>query len=331
MNPMRESLRGYLLPLISLWTVLALAAIFYAQLKDIPARIAATALPAFLIEAALYAAAGVESIRLRFERLGSPAFLASLMTLSSVVPYCLYAIPTGTFRAVSLLELAAVAAVASFWFLIAGKSIAADLGFLVLMATVYVAKLFPHVFIDVTPKIPANILGTAMWIRTGLLAILSIRKMDGIGFGFWPSRRDWSIGFVHFLIFLPLGFLIGTRLKFLNPHPVSPAWKAITLVVLTFFGTLWVLAALEEVFFRGLLQQMLCRRFGNNLAGLLVASIIFGAAHLGFRSQFPNWTVVTIATVLGLICGSAYLRSGSVRASMVTHALTVTLWRVFLA
>jgi membrane protease YdiL (CAAX protease family) len=327
---MRESLRGYLLTLLALWTALALAAVFYAQLKDIPLRIAAAALPAFLLEAAFYVSAGLEDVRRRFERLGSPAVLAAWMTVSAVIPYCLYALSTGTFRGISLLELAGVAALASFWFLIAGKSIAADLGFLALMAAVYVARLFPHIFIDVAPKFPANVLGTAMWIRTGLLAMLSIRKMDGIGFGFWPSRREWTIGFVHFLLFLPVGFILGTALKFFHPKTVTPVWKATALVLLTFFGTLWVLAALEEVFFRGLLQQMLCRRLGSDAGGLVVTSIIFGSAHLWFH-QFPNWTLAVIATVLGLFCGSAYLRSGSVRASMVTHALTVTIWKVFLS
>jgi membrane protease YdiL (CAAX protease family) len=328
MNPMRESLRGYLLTLLALWTALALVAVFYSRLKDIPLSIAAAALPAFLLESAFYAGAGIEKVRHRFERLGSPRVLA-WMTLSAVIPYCLYALSTGTFRIVSLLELAAVAALASSWFLIAGKSIAADLGFLALMAAVYVGKLFPHIFVDVTPKLPANVLGTAMWIRTGLLAMLSIRKMDGIGFGFWPTRREWNVGVVHFLLFLPVAFVLGTGLKFLHPKAVTPAWKATALVLLTFFGTLWVLAALEEVFFRGLLQQMLCRRLGSNAAGLVVTSIIFGSAHLGFH-QFPNWTLAVIATVLGLFCGSAYIRTGSVRASMVTHALTVTIWKVFL-
>jgi membrane protease YdiL (CAAX protease family) len=330
MNAMRESLRGYLLTLLALWTALALVAIFYSQLKDIPLRIAAAALPVFLLEATFYVSAGLEDVRHRFERLGPLHVLAAWMTLSAVIPYCLYALFTGTFRGTAFLELAGVAALASFWFLVAGKSIAADLGFLALMAAVYVAKLFPHIFIDVTPKLPANVLGTAMWIRTGLLAMLSIRKMDGIGFGFWPSRREWKIGIVHFLLFLPIGFILGTALKFLHPKNVTPAWKTTALVLLTFFGTLWVLAALEEVFFRGLLQQMLCRRFRSDIGGLVVTSIIFGSAHLGFR-HFPNWTLAIIATVLGLFCGSAYLRSGSVRASMVTHALTVTIWKVFLS
>jgi uncharacterized protein len=330
MNPMRESLRGYLLTLLALWTALALVAIFYSQLKGIPLWIAAAALPAFLLEATFYVSAGLEDVRHRFEGFGPPHVLAVWMTVSAIIPYCLYALSTGTFRVISLLELAGLAALASFWFLIAGKSIAADLGFLALMAAVYVAKLFPHIFIDITPRLPASVLGTAMWIRTGLLAILSIRKMEGIGFGFWPSRREWNIGFVHFLLFLPAGFILGTTLKFLHPKNVTPASKAAALVLLTFFGTLWVLAALEEVFFRGLLQQMLCRRLRSDVGGLVVASIIFGSAHLGYH-QFPNWTLAIIATVLGLFCGSAYLRSGSVRASMVTHALTVTIWKVFLS
>jgi predicted Abi (CAAX) family protease len=36
-----------------------------------------------------------------------------------------------------------------------------------------------------------------------------------------------------------------------------------------------------------------------------------------------------VATLLGLACGAAYLRSGSVRAPMVTHAFVVTTWRIF--
>jgi len=60
----------------------------------------------FLLEAAFYVGAGVEDVRRRFERLGSPAVLAAWMTVSAVIPYCLYALFTGTFRGISLLELA---------------------------------------------------------------------------------------------------------------------------------------------------------------------------------------------------------------------------------
>jgi membrane protease YdiL (CAAX protease family) len=61
---------------------------------------------------------------------------------------------------------------------------------------------------------------------------------------------------------------------------------------------------------------------------LLTASVLFGLAHLPFR-KFPNWRVAIIAGVLGLFCGLALIKARSVKASMVTHALVVTTWRMF--
>jgi membrane protease YdiL (CAAX protease family) len=39
--------------------------------------------------------------------------------------------------------------------------------------------------------------------------------------------------------------------------------------------------------------------------------------------------VAIIAGVLGLFCGLALIKARSVKASMVTHALVVTTWRMF--
>jgi membrane protease YdiL (CAAX protease family) len=52
--------------------------------------------------------------------------------------------------------------------------------------------------------------------------------------------------------------------------------------------------------------------------------------HLPFR-QFPNWRFAILAGVAGIFYGLAFLKAKSVRASMVTHALLVTTWRVFFA
>jgi len=58
-------------------------------------------------------------------------------------------------------------------------------------------------------------------------------------------------------------------------------------------------------------------------AALLVTSLLFGLAHLWFRS-FPNWRWVPVAAVLGWFCGRARNQAGSIRAGMVTHVLVVT-------
>ena len=75
----------------------------------------------------------------------------------------------------------------------------------------------------------------------------------------------------------------------------------------------------EEFFFRGVMQPKL---------GLVATSIVFGLVHLPFR-EFPNWKHVLVATVLGLFCGRAYQKTGSIRAPIVTHALVVATWRAF--
>ena len=106
--------------------------------------------------------------------------------------------------------------------------------------------------------------------------------------------------------------------------PGMPLWK----IAATFVGVLWVVALSEEFFFRGLLQQWIGEWTGRPALGLAAASIVFGAVHLGFRA-FPNWKFALAAAVAGWFYGRAYRQAQSIRASMVTHALVVTLWRAF--
>jgi membrane protease YdiL (CAAX protease family) len=75
---------------------------------------------------------------------------------------------------------------------------------------------------------------------------------------------------------------------------------------------------------------LIARDSHNEALGVLAASMLFGLAHLPFRG-FPNWKWVMVTFVLGLFCGLAYAKANSVRASMVTHALVVTTWRVLFA
>jgi membrane protease YdiL (CAAX protease family) len=56
--------------------------------------------------------------------------------------------------------------------------------------------------------------------------------------------------------------------------------------------------------------------------------LLFGAAHFWFRT-FPNWRFAAVAAVAGVFYGLAFRQARSIRASMVTHALTVTAWRLF--
>jgi membrane protease YdiL (CAAX protease family) len=190
---------------------------------------------------------------------------------------------------------------------------------------VVLLKVFKEVYIRPHDGLALEALGQAMWIRTGLYAILSVRRVKNVGFGFWPEWREWKIGALYFMMFLPLAAVLGWALRFTNPH-----WpdENLALLPLNFFGTLWVLALGEELFFRGLLQRWMCGWLGNEWAGLLGTSAIFGAVHLWYGA-FPNWRFALLAGVAGVFYGLAFRAGKGIRASMVTHALTVTTWLTF--
>jgi membrane protease YdiL (CAAX protease family) len=325
MNAMPKDLRGFMWTLLVVWTLECMAAIVYSHQKDIPSWIAMQVVPAFLLETGLYLAAGFAETRARLEQL-RPTVLAGWMTASAPLPYLIYSVPTGMFSWQALGIIVLLAGLASFWFVAAGKRAWTDLLYLVLMAAPMLLKLFRPLYLDPFPKLQLHVLGAMMWYRVGLLAALSIRKMDGINFGFVPQKRDWAIGLRNFVYFLPLGLVFGFGLDFLSLRP-SLGWMLPVAFAGTFLVTLCVLATVEEVFFRGLLQQVLARLSGSESVGLVAASLIFGLAHI---VKYPTWQFIALATCAGWFYGRAFLQARSIRAAMVTHALVVTVWQVFL-
>jgi membrane protease YdiL (CAAX protease family) len=314
------------LPLV--WLGCALAALIYSQQQHIPFHLALLALPAFLLEATFYFALGQESWRTRFERL-APAVVALALTAAAAAPYCAASLAFGTFRWQSLAEIAGLAAVASFWYVVLPRKAGTDILFLLLMTVVFVANLAPHQYVNPHPKLRLDVLGRVMWIRTGAFAMLSVRRVKGVGFGFWPGRREWMIGLAYFGIFLPVAAGVAWLIGFTKPHLPPAGWDRVSVLALgTFFGTLWVLAVSEEFFFRGLLQQWMGEWLGNEWLGLGITSVIFGSAHLWLHA-FPNWRTAILAGIMGVFCGLAFRQARSIRASMVTHALTVTVVKLF--
>lgn len=287
-----------------------------------------TALPAFVLEVVFYASLASERVRTQLERL-PPLLFAALLTVSAILPYCLATLAFGTFQWRALASIAGLAAAVAFWYILLPKSPAADLFLLVFMAVVWIAKLFPQWYVCPYPKLYLPVLGQLMWFRTGLFAMLSIRRVKGVGFGFWPLRREWKIGVAHFAIFLPLAAVLSWAIGFAGPRVPTLGWEKTSLVAIgTFFGILWVVALAEEFFFRGLLQQWLVAWTRSEWAGLAIASLVFGSVHIFYR-LFPNWRFAALAALAGVCYGLAFRRARSIRASMVTHALVVTTWRIF--
>ena len=221
---------------------------------------------------------------------------------------------------------AVLAGLLSFWYVVLPHNPLSDVGLLAIAAVVVLTKVFSQVYPRPHDRLAMEALGQAMWIRTGLFAILSVRRVKGIGFGFWPEAREWGIGAAYFAAFLPLAAGLGWIIDFTQPRMPGPGWEK--LLPLTFFGTLWVLALGEELFFRGLLQQWMSQWLGSEWNGLFATAAIFGSVHL-FYNQFPNWRFALLAAVAGVFYGMAFRTGKGIRAAMVTHALTVTTWKTF--
>ncbi|CDF85037.1 abortive infection protein [Pseudomonas knackmussii B13] len=77
---------------------------------------------------------------------------------------------------------------------------------------------------------------------------------------------------------------------------------------------LTVISLTEECIFRGLLQTVLVQRFGA-LVGILVASVLFGLAHLPFSGKFA-----LVAGIAGLGYGLALHFSGRMSMAVLLHA-----------
>ncbi len=251
------------------------------------------------------------------------------MIAAALAPYIAASLAFGSFRWQSLGILAILAGGASLWYVIFPQGALTDVFYLIAMAALWLTKVIPHQYVSRDPRLPLAVLGQLMWFRTGLFAMVSLRRTRNIGFGFWPAASEWKIGALYFAALLPVAAATGWLLRFARPHLRYEGWERLSLyTIATFFGTLWVLALGEEFFFRGLLQQWIVEWLHSEWAALLLASLCFGSVHLWY-GLFPNWRFAIMAAVAGVFYGMAFRQAHSIRASMVTHALTVTTWRIF--
>ncbi len=308
------------------WIVLGAAAWIYARMKGIPEWTALPVTAAFLIEFPFYLFPGFEASREWLAGFSKPR-AAWILTASAITPWLVYSLATGEARAAHFAVLLLIVLVVSFWYVVLPAAPLVDALFLIALGAIYLSKSFDWIYASPIPKQALSPLGHAMLIRTGALAILILRGNANAEFRFLPNRSEWMTGLGYFAVALPVAGLAywALGLFHLRAHPLN-----VLQAMGTFLGVLWFVALSEEFFFRGLLQQWLEGWTGSAAAALITASVIFGSAHLGFHRIFPNWRWAIVAGILGVFLGLAWRRARSVQASMVTHALIVTVWKVFL-
>ncbi|HKB08570.1 MAG TPA: CPBP family intramembrane glutamic endopeptidase [Candidatus Polarisedimenticolia bacterium] len=150
-----------------------------------------------------------------------------------------------------------------------------------------------------------------------LYLMLIVRGFDSTGLVLRLGGRDLLVATVAFVSFCAVGIPIGVLSGFLSFGVRGgglPVMLAAAVMILIFTGLP------EEVLFRGFIQSLVERTTGRPYAALLIASVIFGAAHLD-NGPAPDWRYGLLATLAGMAYGWVYMRTRRILAPASTHAL----------
>lgn len=157
-------------------------------------------------------------------------------------------------------------------------------------------------------------------VCVGAYAFIVVRNLHDVGYRLTWRKQDLSQGIANFIGFAIIGIPLGYGLHFIRFH-AGPA--SVENFIVQFVGIYVMIAIPEEFFFRGILQNFLEKSLPGNRRGfyaLLIASAIFGAAHLQ-HAPVPNWRYATLASIAGLFYGNAYRDRRRLSASALTHTL----------
>jgi membrane protease YdiL (CAAX protease family) len=157
-----------------------------------------------------------------------------------------------------------------------------------------------------------------------LYCFLIARPLDKIGYSLIPNCAAAWTGIREWLFYFPFALVVGEATRFIHFHEGLPtAGTAVGTVLITSL----LIALPEELFFRGILQNLLETRIGR-MGALILASALFGVSHFNHGSAF-NWRYVLLATIAGLFYGRAWRAHKQIFASVLTHTLVDVVWSLW--
>jgi membrane protease YdiL (CAAX protease family) len=148
---------------------------------------------------------------------------------------------------------------------------------------------------------------------------LVARPLPGIGYTYRLTARDGLTAVAAFLVYAVVAVPIGLATGFIAWRPELDPTHVLGGPLIIYLVT----GVPEEFLFRGLLQNLLTGWLGAR-AALMLASIIFGLAHL------PDSRYVLLAAIAGVAYGYVYRRTQRITASAITHALVDATWGALL-
>jgi len=318
-----HSLRRMLIP--SAFALLLVA--FWLELQSLPwaHALSAPLVPAFagfaLLLAPLWFFAFGAGARLR--AVMQKTWMRVAASSAMVIPYILYAIPLHEFQwwfafALSFTPviLSAVLAPAPRVQKLVWNDVLVLCALALLLELRVFSSAWAHPGLGSLPKL--------YLCDIALYLFLVVRGVEGAGYSFAPEPSAFAIAGREWLLFTPFAFGLGFALHFISFHPrVHSAAHIAVGVLVTFLLT----AVPEEVFFRGILQNLLEPRVGR-ISALVIASVLFGLSHFNKGAVF-NWRYVLLATVAGVFYGRAWRARRQLLASSMTHTMVDVVWSLW--
>ena len=252
-----------------------------------------------------------------------PLVVLALLAL----PYVLYGVGTADFHWSALGRLLGIAApvvrvYSAFPVRDGAKFNWQDMFAALWMVSVVLFHLFKGIW---TVPVNLDFMARLFMVSLGIFCWIYIRPVPDLGYRLELCKQSLLAAATNFIFFAAIAIPLGLMLGFTS---WNPRWRGILDFALAYLQILLFIAVLEELFFRGFLQNLLGKSLRSWWRGQLIASCIFGLFHI-LHAPFPNWRYVILASIAGWFYGSSYRSSGTLLSSALLHAAVDTVWRTF--
>ncbi|HSU58804.1 MAG TPA: CPBP family intramembrane glutamic endopeptidase [Bryobacteraceae bacterium] len=281
----------------------------------------------FMLLLAFVIAPGIRGSRALVRRWLDRRYSSLGLVVLWCVPYLIYAAGTGDFRWIAILRLLVLAIpMAATYRLFPVRDISRfcwqDAGIAILL----IASVLFHRLRGVW-NVPVNLdfmarlylIGIASW------SWVSLRTLPGLGYHFSVSTKVFRAAALNFVYFAMIAIPLGLAMHF---TAWNPRWRNFPSFGLDYLEIFLFIALLEELFFRGFLQNLISGSLQSWWKGQLIVSCLFGLFHI-LHAPFPNWRYVALASIAGWFYGSAFRQGGNLMAPALTHAMVDTVWRTW--
>jgi hypothetical protein len=244
-----------------------------------------------------------------------------------LVPYLVYSLGTDSFSAEGLGKLAAYIAVPTLLLFPDRRGHGERLGWRDVAAMLALGVPVSARWLRGIWTWPEEVyfFGPLFCVAVGAYGFLVLRRLEDVGYRLGFRKYDVIDGFINFAGFAALGIPLGYALGFIAFRPTSVSFLDF---VVQFAGIYLTIAIPEELLFRGIFQNQLQKTFSGRRRGvyaLLVASVVFGLAHL-HHAPVPNWRYAVMAALAGGFYGNAFRMRRRISSAALTHTLVDAVW-----